>query len=1239
MTRTRPKTLGEIEAEKAAAKAAKIKPIKSPKQPKPVVEKKAIPSLRGKPKVISPEIPTPVLPEITHHSKERNEVIQLAAAEAFAIPYVPPTYHIPQQGLSPEQELAARELCRRRLLPFIQRFRPKYLAGWVHADICRRFERFLRQVEAGEEPRLLLMMPPRSGKQLADDTLVPTPQGWRTHGQLLPGDEVFHPSGKPVKVLAVSEKTPSNVRVTFSDGEVFYCHENHEWTLLNRMRGEWQTIETSHFLKPTRFGKQKQVLSEGRSIYLLPVAEPLQFSDTEFTMHPYVLGAWLGDGSSTKPCITGAKSDKAVIEKIVGLGYSVSTVCEHNTTGVLTTYFSGDGVTDVGLVPKRQGPVPGRMSQELRSMDLFGDKRIPPRYQTLTVELRLELLAGLIDTDGTTDKKSRMLFTTANHRLAVDVMQLCSGLSFRPYMQVVEPKLSSSGIQGKKQYYVVGFQPTCDIPVALERKRVTRTAKQRRVGLVSVERVESGKVGHCIRVDSPDGLYVVGKQLTTTHNSEISSRHYAAWVLGQHPDWEIIAASHTGSLTMSFSRYLRDLIRDPAYSAVFPDAVLDPSSQSVENWNLTKGGGYLAAGVGTGITGRGAHILLLDDLVKDIEAADSITIRDNTWEWYISTAYTRLAPGGGVLGLMCMTGDTLVLLADGSQRRLDAVRADDQIATYENGCLTTSRVAAMKSSGRDSIYKITTTSGKIVRANQRHPFLTVTPEGELAWTRVKNLTTGHRIVARSGNGGSGKASPVQPKDATSRLSAEACAAPTTTRKNGPTATAHDQTTTSPDAPLASSTVTESQGPTTTPCTLPKVESAPSVVTIETDSLRTGRTSSQWITVTIPDGCEDYSATTVMPGSDTLRLSRWHLPQQNISDFIAEQVASIEADGEEEVFDLQVDRTENFIANGMVSHNTWWHDDDWAGRIQNAMAAGEGDQFEVVRYPAINEKGDEYLLADDTIVEIPLGFTVPDGARRTRKHNTAIHPERYSTGAMLRIKRNAIAGGMKRTWDALYQQNPIPDEGNYFSKEMFRFYSTPPARNEMYVYQAWDFAITTDKTSDYTVCSTVGVDHRDSQYVLDVRRFKTSDGIQLAEMMVDMALQWGAESIGVEDGQIWKAIETQFLRACEEKRHFPAFEVLKPLTDKMVRANPLKGRMQAGKVYFDKNAHWWTDLQKEMLHFPAGKHDDQIDSLAWVTRLILTRSAPRDKRLEPKLKSWKDDLTRFMENGGGSHMAA
>ena len=80
-------------------------------------------------------------------------------------------------------------------------------------------------------------------------------------------------------------------------------------------------------------------------------------------------------------------------------------------------------------------------------------------------------------------------------------------------------------------------------------------------------------------------------------------------------------------------------------------------------------------------------------------------------------------------------------------------------------------------------------------------------------------------------------------------------------------------------------------------------------------------------------------------SDILELSLWHLPQPGISDFTLDDVISVEPDGVEEVFDVQVDRTENFIANGLVSHNTWWHDDDLAGRLQEAMRADpEADQI-------------------------------------------------------------------------------------------------------------------------------------------------------------------------------------------------------------------------------------------------------------------------------------------------------
>ena len=464
--------------------------------------------------------------------------------------------------------------------------------------------------------------------------------------------------------------------------------------------------------------------------------------------------------------------------------------------------------------------------------------------------------------------------------------------------------------------------------------------------------------------------------------SEIGSRHFPAWVLGHHPEWEIIAASHTSSLTMSFSRYVRDLIRDPLYARTFPGTQLDPSSQSVENWNIVGGGGYLAAGVGTGITGRGAHILLLDDLVKDIEAADSQTIKDNTWEWYASTAYTRLAPGGGVLGIM----------------------------------------------------------------------------------------------------------------------------------------------------------------------------------------------------------------------------------------------------------------------------TWWSEDDWAGRIQQVMASGEGDKFEIIRYPAVNDLGDEYILDDQPhrpIVQVPRepdGARAPapsPGARLVRELNTAIHPARYTTEAMLRIKRNLYAAGQQRVWNALYQQNPLPDDGLYFTKDMFRYYSTPPHPSRCHVYQAWDFAITEGAENDYTVGATLMQDERDALYVVDIRRFKSADSFVIVDEILDYAKQWGATTLGFEDGQIWKALQAVFDKRCEERKQYPSYEVLKPLTDKMVRASPLRGRMQLGKVYFDEKAPWFRDLYMELTRFPAGKHDDQIDALAWATRLTLTNSAPRPQEFaQRKLPSWKDRLGAYTEGvAGATHMSA
>ena len=460
--------------------------------------------------------------------------------------------------------------------------------------------------------------------------------------------------------------------------------------------------------------------------------------------------------------------------------------------------------------------------------------------------------------------------------------------------------------------------------------------------------------------------------------STLTSNFFPPWVLGHHPDWEIIAASHTQSLALKFSGFIRDMLRDPAYQALFSSTALDPDSQSKESWSTTRSGGYLAAGVGTGITGRGAHVLIVDDPVKDMEAADSMTIRDNTWEWYVSTAYTRLAPGGGVLGIL----------------------------------------------------------------------------------------------------------------------------------------------------------------------------------------------------------------------------------------------------------------------------TLWNEDDWGGRIiEVSEGTAGGDKFEIVRYPAINEGYAEYMHPDQrTIVPIypgPDKKYPPPPPEHTllRAPGEALHPARYDLEALLRIKANYYARGNQRVWHALYQQRPSPEDGVFFTKPMFKYYSSAPSRRYRTVYQAWDFAITEQEHNDYTVGVTLLQDENDALYILDVNRFRSDDSVEIVEAIIDYAILWDADLIGFEDGQIWKTMAGQYEKRARERIFYTTFETLVPLTDKRVRAMPLRGRMQLGKVFFPEAAPWLDDCRKELLSFGGGgKHDDQVDALAWAVRLTLSKVAPTMPVQQNNLKSWRDKLNS-LTHGDAGHMSA
>lgn len=438
--------------------------------------------------------------------------------------------------------------------------------------------------------------------------------------------------------------------------------------------------------------------------------------------------------------------------------------------------------------------------------------------------------------------------------------------------------------------------------------------------------------------------------------SALVSKTYPAWFLGRNPKLEVISCSYNQALAMDFSRKVRGIMQTDDFLNIFPDALLDPKSQSAERWNTDVGGGYVSAGVSTGITGRGAHLGLIDDPIKDRESAESETVRQGIKDWYSSTFYTRLAPGGGI-------------------------------------CIVQTRW---------------------------HP-------GDLAG---------------------------------------------------------------------------------------------------------------WLI-----------------------------------DTFEEAKAEAEKHGEEIPDDI--------------------------------------DQWEIINYPAIAVEDEKF-----------------------RKKGEALHEERYPLPALAKIKRTLLP----RDWEALYMQRPTSDDGEYFTRNMMRYYDTMPPLEDMKIYAAWDLAISTKEHADFTCCFVIGVDKQENAYVLD-RIYGRFSAMEIIDNMIACQRKWSPEIVGIESGQIELTLEPFLIKRQLEERITIPYKKLKTRgKDKATRARTVQGRMEQGRVFFPKSAIWTQDLVNELLKFPLGLHDDQVDSLAWVFNMLILFSTVRDPR-PAKKKSWRDNLKYYTpldgRKGGGA----
>lgn len=344
------------------------------------------------------------------------------------------------------------------------------------------------------------------GKLLADDTPVFTKSGWKNHGDLVVGDEVIGCNGEFVKVTNVFPKNYANMKVTFNNNDVIYCHENHEWiTNLHTGNGYKEGVYTT-----------KELMLKKQSGYKAPLRlicrKPLSGIPNALFVRPYTLGAWLGDGRNRHPDICSSKQDVCVVERIVnGDGYEISWHTEHKQTGVL--YFGFKGLR---FQLQQYGMCHSRRTAE---------KYIPHDYLIASLDDRLQLLAGLLDTDGYYDsKKNTYRYSTCSERLRDTFIDLIHTFGWNCYYEVQKAKKTSSGIQGRKNCYLISFAPhELTIPCQVPRKRQIKVRNHcKRVTAIRSIEYCTPRPGNCIEVEG--GVYCAGKSMIPTHNSTLASQ-------------------------------------------------------------------------------------------------------------------------------------------------------------------------------------------------------------------------------------------------------------------------------------------------------------------------------------------------------------------------------------------------------------------------------------------------------------------------------------------------------------------------------------------------------------------------------------------------------------------------------------------------------------------------------------------------------------------------------------------
>ncbi|ROH87996.1 hypothetical protein ED236_00440 [Pseudomethylobacillus aquaticus] len=471
------------------------------------------------------------------------------------------------------------------------------------------------------------------------DQPIATPSGWTTFGELNIGSWVFGADGQPCQVIAMTEvfQDPNCYEVEFDDGAKCRVSSNHLWTVERKTRkrlGRGRMYRESVTVH-TKDMAELRHLQDNR--LAVRINDPIQMPDALLPIEPYTLGAWLGDGACAAGSITGA--DDEVFERISAEGYKLS----HN----ITPDENARRHTVYGL------------SVLLRGVDILGNKHIPIWYQRGSVSQRLELLRGLMDTDGHCNTRGTATFVNKNERLANDVYELCTGLGLKPTIRRYDVDHGA--------FWQISFQAYQEFnPFHIKRKADRAKTGERRARrfIVAVRKIDTIPM-RCIQVDRKDGLYLTGKEMVTTHNSTVITFAGSIQEILIDPEITIGVFSHTKAIARKFVQQVKyELESNEELQQLYPDVLYPNPHKQAPKWSLDAGlivrrktnpkeatleGHGLVDGMPTGAHFR---LRIYDDVVTPASVTTPEQISKTTEAWSLSDnlgAVTTLPDGNEVM--------------------------------------------------------------------------------------------------------------------------------------------------------------------------------------------------------------------------------------------------------------------------------------------------------------------------------------------------------------------------------------------------------------------------------------------------------------------------------------------------------------------------------------------------------------------------------------------------------------